>query len=151
MGSKTTKLILLDSLLQEDQQLRFNLSPIRTRSPFCHSMSSQEILSSLRGKVLERPPRKISHGENQRPCEIQHDAWTPYNSNLQMQGIKVVAINPVPEVKKGDAFESTMLLIDMVRQQNENENKKKKEERIRELALEQKRKMEGKGNYSRNL
>jgi len=68
-----------------------------------------------------------------------------------MQGIKVVVINPVPEVKKGDAFESTMLLIDMVRQQNENEIKKKKEDRIRELALEQKRKMEGKGKYSRNL
>merc|ERR1712123_255793 len=69
------------------------------------AMSSQEVISSLRGKVLERPTRKISHGEHQRPCEIQHEDWTPYNSNLQMQGIKVVVINPVPEVKKGDAFE----------------------------------------------
>ena len=32
---------------------------------------------------------KHFQGENQRPCEIQHEAWTPYNSNLQMQGIKV--------------------------------------------------------------
>eukprot|EP00090_Calanus_glacialis_P007650 TRINITY_DN16094_c0_g1_i1.p1 TRINITY_DN16094_c0_g1~~TRINITY_DN16094_c0_g1_i1.p1 ORF type:complete len:116 (-),score=39.10 TRINITY_DN16094_c0_g1_i1:48-395(-) len=114
-------------------------------------MSSQEVISSLRGKVLERPTRKISHGENQRPCEIQHEAWTPYNSNLQMQGIKVVVINPVPEVKKGDAFEDTMLLIDMMKQQKQKENKQKKEDRIRQLAMEQKRKMEEKGKSPRNF
>merc|ERR1711970_404765 len=85
------------------------------------AMSSQEVISSLRGKVLERPSRKISHGENQRPCDILHEDWTPYNSNLQMQGIKVVEINPVPAVKKGDAFEDTMMLIDMMKQQAEKE------------------------------
>ena len=39
---------------------------------------------------------------------------------------KVVVINPVPEVKKGDAFEDTMLLIDMMKQQKQKENKQKK-------------------------
>merc|ERR1719508_49750 len=88
--------------------------------------SSSEVISSLRGKVLETPPRKVSHGENSRPCEIQHDAWTQYNSHLQMQGIKVLVNNPLPEVKMGDAFEDTMLLIDMVKQQTEKNNKVKK-------------------------
>lgn len=68
-----------------------------------------------------------------------------------MQGIKVIVKNPVPTVKKGDAFEDTMLLIDMMKQQKEMNNQEKKEKRIRELALEQKRKREekDKGNTSR--
>eukprot|EP00090_Calanus_glacialis_P016887 TRINITY_DN26430_c0_g1_i1.p1 TRINITY_DN26430_c0_g1~~TRINITY_DN26430_c0_g1_i1.p1 ORF type:complete len:118 (+),score=35.75 TRINITY_DN26430_c0_g1_i1:45-398(+) len=116
-------------------------------------MSSTEVLSSLRGKVLKTPQRKVSHGESTHLCEIQHEAWSPYNSNLQMQGIKVIVKNPVPKVKKGDAFEDTMLLIDMMKQQKEMNNQEKKETRIRELALEQKRKREekDKGNTSRYL
>ena len=39
----------------------------------------------------------------------------------------MVVINPVPEVKKGDAFEDTMMLIDMMKQKAQKENKDKKE------------------------
>eukprot|EP00092_Neocalanus_flemingeri_P027007 GFUD01029288.1.p1 GENE.GFUD01029288.1~~GFUD01029288.1.p1 ORF type:complete len:117 (+),score=28.52 GFUD01029288.1:145-495(+) len=104
-------------------------------------MSSAEVISSLRGKVL-KTSRKVSHGECSHPCEIQHEKWSPYNSNLHMQGIKVIVNNPVPEVTKEDAFEDTMFLIDMMKQQSETNNKQKKETKIREMALEQKRKRE---------
>merc|ERR1712123_417851 len=106
------------------------------------TMSSSEVLSSLRGKVLKTPQRKVSHGEGHPLCEIQHEKWSPYNSNLHMQGIKVIVKNPMPEVPKGDAFEDTMLLIDMMKHQKELNNYEKKEKRIRELALEQKKKKE---------
>lgn len=114
-------------------------------------MTSTEVLSSLRGKVLKTPQRKVSHGEGPAKCEILHDAWSPYNSNLHMQGIKVIVNNPVPKVSKGDAFEDTMLLIDMMKQQKEMNNKEIKEKRIRDLALEQKKKMEAQtnGTYKR--
>ena len=35
-------------------------------------------------------------------------------------------INPIPVVKKGDAFEDTMMLIDIMKQKAEKENKRKK-------------------------
>ena len=38
----------------------------------------------------------------------------------------MVVINPIPEVKKGDAFEDTMMLIDIMKQQAEKDNKRKK-------------------------
>jgi len=105
-------------------------------------MSSAEVLSSLRGKVLTTPQRKVSHGVGNQPLENEQEAWTPYNSNLHMQGIKVIVKAPVPEVKKGDAFEDTMLLIEMMKHKKELNNYEKKEKRIQELALEQKRKKE---------
>jgi hypothetical protein len=39
---------------------------------------------------------------------------------------KVVVNNPLPDMKKEDAFEDTMLLIDMVRQQVQKNNEDKK-------------------------
>ena len=38
--------------------------------------------------------------------------------------------NPVPTVKKGDAFEDTMLLIDMMKQQKEMNNQEKKVNKV---------------------
>ena len=68
--------------------------------------------------------------------------WTPYNSNLHMQGIKVsteeregeriycsdqVLVDaPCPDVKKENAFEDTLFLIDILRQTRAKENKQKK-------------------------
>ena len=39
---------------------------------------------------------------------------------------KVVVNNPLPAMKKGDAFEDTMLLIDMVKQYVRKNNEDKK-------------------------
>ena len=51
---------------------------------------------------------------------------------------------PCPDVKKENAFEDTMFLIDILRQTKEKENKQKKEDMIRNMALEQKRRMQKK-------
>merc|ERR1739848_74938 len=96
------------------------------------AMSSSEIQVSLRGK-----------GEV--------EAWTPFNSDLQMQGIKVLVTDPLPDQKKGDMFEGTMLLLGMIKDKQENENKRMKDEMIREMALEKKRKNEQKNKNNIKL
>merc|ERR1712110_248614 len=93
---------------------------------------SEAVISSLRGKVLQKPDRKVSH------VDLEGSDWTPYNSNLQLHGIKVLVDAPCPDVKKENAFEDTMFLIDILRQTKEKENM------IRNLALEQKRRMQKK-------
>merc|ERR1712098_302132 len=43
--------------------------------------------------------------------------WTPMNANLHMQGIKVVVHNPVPETaKKANSHDTTLMLLDLIRQ-----------------------------------
>ena len=92
---------------------------------------------------------------------IQGEAkeWTPYNAELNLQGIKVKKIkmirafkqinqifkvlvkNPTPtKVKKDGSFEDTMLLLELMREKKQKENKMKKEEMIRQMAMEQKMK-----------
>eukprot|EP00092_Neocalanus_flemingeri_P098680 GFUD01125839.1.p1 GENE.GFUD01125839.1~~GFUD01125839.1.p1 ORF type:complete len:112 (-),score=38.30 GFUD01125839.1:63-398(-) len=98
-------------------------------------MASTEIISSLRGKVIHKNNRKVEYGDQIAP-------WTPYNANLHMQGIKVVVKDPMPQkVQKGDAFEDTMLLLEMMKERKQKDNKNQKEERIREMAMEKKRKL----------
>merc|ERR1712012_1164536 len=87
-------------------------------------------------KVLQKPNRKTSHDN------LDNTDWTPYNGNLHMQGIKVLVNNPCPAVKKENAFEDTMFLIDLLKQAKEKENKQKKDDMIRQMALEQKKKNE---------
>merc|ERR1712098_999575 len=100
--------------------------------------SAEAVISSLRGKVLQKPMRKSSHSD----CSMDKGDWTPYNGSLHMQGIKVLVNNPCPVVKKENAFEDTMFLIDLLKQSEEKENKQKKDDLIRNLALEQKKKKE---------
>merc|ERR1711972_682447 len=76
-------------------------------------------------------------------CSMNEGDWTPYNGSLHMQGIKALVNNPCPSVKKEDAFEDTLFLIDVLKQSKEKENKQKKDDLIRNLALEQKKKKEG--------
>lgn len=57
---------------------------------------------------------------------------------------QVLVDAPCPDVKKENAFEDTMFLIDILRQTKEKENKQKKEDMIRNMALEQKRRMQKK-------
>jgi len=104
-------------------------------------MSSGEVLSSLRGKVLELPERKSSH-----VAEHEHEEWTPYNGEMHMQGIKVIVNNPTPKKTKTkvDCFEETMLLIGIYKHKMELAKYEKKEKRIHELAREQKKRNEQK-------
>merc|ERR1719412_224166 len=62
-----------------------------------------------------------------------------------MQGIKVIVNNPVPEDHQNpDSFEDTLLLLDMVKEKRRKEMKDQKDEMIRQMALEQKKKLEEK-------
>merc|ERR1712133_119560 len=106
---------------------------------FCE-MSSGEVLSSLRGKVLELPERKTSHGIG------EQEEWTPFNGEMHLNGIKVIVNNPTPQKTKTkvDCFEETMLLIGIYKHKMELAKYEKKEKRIRELAMEQKKRNEQK-------
>merc|ERR1711892_301104 len=89
-----------------------------------------EVMQALRGKVISKNDRKVEYGDHIEP-------WSPYNANLHMQGIKVMVKEPMPQkIQKGDAFEDTMLLLEMMK-----ENKQQKEDQIRSLAMEKKRNM----------
>jgi len=77
-------------------------------------------------------------------CELNKE-WTPFNSNLHMQGIKVLVNDPVPVTTKNpDSFEDTLLLLDMVKEKKQKDKQSRKEEMIREMAMQQKRKQEEK-------
>merc|ERR1712142_160210 len=94
-----------------------------------------EVIQTLRGKVLTKNDRKGEYGDSIEP-------WSPFNADLHMQGIKVMVKEPVPrKIQKGDAFEDTMLLLEMMK-----EKKQKKEDLIRAMAMEKKRKMNNPSN-----
>ena len=70
------------------------------------------------------------------------EPWSPYNANLHMQGIKVMVKEPMPKkIEKGDAFEDTMLLLEMMKEKKQKENKQLKEDQIRAMAMEKKKNM----------
>jgi len=108
-------------------------------------MEGAEVLSALRGKVLEKPVNRHIHADHVVQCD--DEPWTPYNANLSMQGIKVLVKEPLPEViEKSDSFEDTLLLLNMVKERNIRNAQQKKEEMIRAMALEQKKKKALKDN-----
>merc|ERR1711999_17131 len=93
---------------------------------------SAEVISALRGKVIKKNNKKVEYGHQDEP-------WSPFNANMHMQGIKVVVKEPMPEEKKGDAFEKTMLLLEMMKNKKKKENEKQKEDLIPCMAMEKKR------------
>jgi len=110
--------------------------------------------ANLKGKILNVPyphiwfkiPEGTSKDEDYKYTCEKNKEWTPYNSNLHMQGIKVIVNNPVPEEKKQnpDSFEDTLLLLDIMKEKRMKEMKTKKDDMIRQMALEQKKKLEEK-------
>merc|ERR1712037_678049 len=114
------------------------------------------VLPSLRGKVLAKPEkvkwrpqvdddiRKVEYAYS---YERGTQPWTPLNSNMHMQGIKVVTHVPVPkEVIKGgrDATETTLTILEIIKEKKRKENRAKKEEMIQQMAMELKMKRENK-------
>merc|ERR1711884_995739 len=62
-----------------------------------------------------------------------------------MQGIRVIVNNPVPENHQNpDSFEDTLLLLDTVKEKRMKEMQQRKDDMIRQMALEQKKKLEEK-------
>jgi len=102
----------------------------------------------LRGQVVHRPKEQVwmlkadaDLEEYKYTCESGHTAWTPMNSNLCMQGIKVKENRPIPEqtiTNLADSHEDTLLLLDLMRQKRMKEGAQKREAMIRELGLAKK-------------
>jgi len=109
-------------------------------------------MPSLKGKILDTPKQhlwRINHQSDDThkfTVELNDETWTPYNSNLHMQGIKVLVADPVPVTTvKGGAVEDTLMLLDIVKEQRMKDNKQEKDERIRQMAMELKKKKENSG------
>merc|ERR1712080_792995 len=82
---------------------------------------------------------EYAYSYEQMDCE-----WTPLNSNLHMQGIKVKVHDPVPEavVSVGSTV-TTLMLLELIKEKKKKENRTSKEEMIRRMAMEQKQKRQG--------
>jgi len=122
-------------------------------------MSSKEVLPALRGKIIEKPAIKkwyptldlenVYNAQSKEDHEYAYTIekateWTPFNSNLQMQGIKVLVKEPVPvESKKAGSVEDTLLLLDMLKTMKNKDQEEEKAKKIYEMAMAQKKKMEG--------
>jgi len=93
---------------------------------------SSEVIQTLRGKVITKNDRKVEYGDT-------IEEWSPFNADLHMQGIKVMVKEPVPvKIQKGDAFEDTMLLLEMMKEKKQRERKQQREDLIRAMAMEKK-------------
>merc|ERR1712141_53208 len=103
----------------------------------------------LRGQVIDKPKEQMwmlksdaDLEEYKYTCEPGHMEWTPLNSNLTMQGIKVQVNRPIPEKtinNLANSHEDTLLLLDLMRHKRQQEGQKKREDMIREMALQQKK------------
>merc|ERR1711934_897864 len=117
---------------------------------------SDPVLPSLRGKVLAKPEkvkwrpqvdddiRKVEYAYS---YERGTQKWTPLNSNMHMQGIKVVTHAPVPQKViqgGGDATETTLTILEIIKEKKRKENRARKEEMIQQMAMELKMKQEKK-------
>ena len=76
-------------------------------------MSAEDVISSLKGKVIQKKQDELNK-------------WTPYNAELQMQSIKVLVKDPVPNNVAGGSFEDTMLLLEMIKDKRQKDNKELK-------------------------
>merc|ERR1712212_628511 len=114
------------------------------------------VLPSLRGKVLAKPEkvkwrkqvdddfRKVEYAYS---YERGTQKWTPLNSNMHMQGIKVVTHAPVPQKViqgGGDATETTLTILEIIKEKKRRENRAKKDQMIQQMAMELKMKKENK-------
>merc|ERR1719430_1791055 len=106
----------------------------------------EEVIQALRGKVL-RYPRKQKwmlikeegdEDEYEYTYEQRPGTWTPLNSNLHMQGIKVVVHQPVPrQVARGggDSTQDTLLLLRSLSSLKKNHNFKKHKKVLKQIII----------------
>merc|ERR1712210_85970 len=135
MGTHLTAPI--DHLLTScSQQVQSESKPIK-------KTMADPVLPSLRGKVLAKPEkvkwrpqvdddiRKVEYAYS---YEMGTQKWTPLNSNMHMQGIKVVTHAPVPQKViqgGGDATETTLTILEIIKEKKRKENRAKKFNSIR--------------------
>merc|ERR1712203_459154 len=107
----------------------------------------------LRGQVIDKPKEQMwmlksdaDLEEYKYTCEPGHMEWTPLNSNLTMQGIKVQVNRPIPETtisNLANSHEDTLLLLDLMRHKRQQEGQKKRENMIRYGAATEKEERAG--------
>merc|ERR1712126_637369 len=115
-------------------------------------MAGECVLASLRGKIISAPEKqewRLQYHDDEASYVYTYEQkkakWTPMNSNLHMQGIKVQVHNPVPVAGvKGNSTESTLMLLEIMKENKRKENRAKKDEIIRKMALEQKQRKQQK-------
>jgi len=108
------------------------------------------VLSSLRGKVLESPEQlqwRLQPRDDKTDYAYslahQEARWTPLNSNLLMEGIKVKTFHPVPvavALADGDATECTLSLLGMIRERRRRESRATRQDTINKMARDIKEK-----------
>merc|ERR1712226_957529 len=142
-----TYLLLAHKHSRQSDSKRVNLSKKNMADP---------VLPSLRGKVLAKPEKvkwRAQVDDDIRKVEYAYSyergtqKWTPMNSNLHMQGIKVVTHAPVPQKViqgGGDATETTLTILEIIKERTIKESRAKKEEMIQQMAMELKMKQEKK-------
>merc|ERR1711874_563667 len=99
----------------------------------------------LRGQVIDKPKEQMwmlksdaDLEEYKYTCEPGHMEWTPLNSNLTMQGIKVQVNRPIPETtisNLANSHEDPLLLLDLMRHKRQQEGQKKKKEAERSRSM----------------
>merc|ERR1712010_15130 len=149
MGQSLTSQLLLTTYLLLAHQVQSESKPIK-------KTMADPVLPSLRGKVLAKPEkvkwrpqvdddiRKVEYAYS---YERGTQKWTPLNSNMHMQGIKVVTHAPVPQKViqgGGDATETTLTILEIIKEKKRKENRARKEEMIQQMAMELKMKQEKK-------
>merc|ERR1712062_690807 len=125
----------------------------REGSHYIINYHQRKMANNLKGKIINAPyphiwfkiPESVCENEDYKYTYEKNRDWTPFNSNLHMQGIKVLVDNPVPENHQNpDSFEDT-LLLDIVKEKRMKEMQQRKDDdMIRQMALEQKKKLEEK-------
>merc|ERR1712241_417455 len=93
-------------------------------------------MGKLRGQLIDKPKEQMwmlksesDLEEYKYTCEPGHMEWTPLNSNLTMQGIKVQVNRPIPETtisNLANSHEDTLLLLDLMRHKRQQEGQKKR-------------------------
>merc|ERR1712223_1089587 len=99
----------------------------------------------LRGQVIDKPKEQMwmlksdaDLEEYKYTCEPGHMEWTPLNSNLTMQGIKVQVNRLIPETtisNLANSHEDTLLLLDLMRHKRQQEGQKQKKEAERSRSM----------------
>jgi len=111
-------------------------------------MSANEVTNNLKGKIITKPQvlkwHVVQNPEVETSVVIKElktedtyaytyetpAEWTPYNSNLQMHGMKVYVKDPVPD-HYHSLYDNAFFILDMVREERQRQiREKEKAEKI---------------------
>merc|ERR1712037_392951 len=131
MGTHLTASI--DHLLTSgSQQVQSDSKPSHGR-PSSSITQGQSAGKAREGEMATTSGRRLEYAYS---YERGTQKWTPLNSNMHMQGIKVVTHAPVPQKViqgGGDATETTLTILEIIKEKKRKENRARKEEMIQQM------------------